>query len=96
MIEQACRLILRCIRAAGRERLISPTAAAMAEYDRELQQALAGTVWATGCRSWYKRADGRITALYPYSAQTWRRRHKRMNINHFEIQSRKIGSTLTP
>jgi cation diffusion facilitator CzcD-associated flavoprotein CzcO len=96
MIEQACRLILQCVRAAGRERLIAPTEAAMAAYDREMQQALAGTVWATGCRSWYKRADGRITALYPYRAQTWRRRHKRINLNHFEIQSRKVGSILTP
>jgi cation diffusion facilitator CzcD-associated flavoprotein CzcO len=89
MIEQAANLILRCIEAAGRDGLIAPTAAAMQSYDRELQAALAGTVWAGGCRSWYKRADGRITVLYPYDARTYRRRHKNIKINDFTIKSRK-------
>jgi len=47
----------------------------MQAYDAEIQAALAKTVWATSCSSWYKRDDGRITVLYPYNAQTYRRRH---------------------
>ena len=55
-------------------------------YDNEIQQALAGTVWLTSCQSWYKRADGRITVLYPYNGQTYRRRHRTLRREHFEIK----------
>jgi cation diffusion facilitator CzcD-associated flavoprotein CzcO len=89
MIEQAANLILQCIEAAGADGLIAPTAEAMRAYDREIQAALAGTVWATGCKSWYKRADGRITILYPFSAQTWRSRHRKLRREHFDIWPRR-------
>jgi cation diffusion facilitator CzcD-associated flavoprotein CzcO len=88
MIEQSANLIMQCIEAAGAEGLIAPTPEAMQAYDREIQEALAGTVWATSCSSWYKRADGRITILYPYSGQTYRRRHRHMRREHFEIRRR--------
>jgi len=57
----------------------------MDNYNSEIQQALAGTVWATSCSSWYKRDDGRITALYPYSARTYRKRHRTFRPGHFDI-----------
>jgi cation diffusion facilitator CzcD-associated flavoprotein CzcO len=83
MIEQAANLILRCIEAAGEDGLLAPTEQAMRAYDRVIQAALAGTVWATGCKSWYKRPDGRITVLYPFDARTYRRRHKNIQIKDF-------------
>jgi cation diffusion facilitator CzcD-associated flavoprotein CzcO len=88
MIEQACNMIMNCIEAAGSDGLIEPTETAMLEYDREIQAALAGTVWATSCSSWYKREDGYITILYPYSGQTFRRRHKKLHRQHFETRPR--------
>jgi cation diffusion facilitator CzcD-associated flavoprotein CzcO len=88
MIEQSANMILDCIRAAGEDGLIAPREEAMQAYDREIQQALAGTVWATSCSSWYKRADGRITILYPFSAQTYRRRHRKLRREHFEVVRR--------
>jgi cation diffusion facilitator CzcD-associated flavoprotein CzcO len=88
MIEQAANMIINCIRAAGKDGLIAPTEAAMRAYDRKIQADLAGTVWATSCSSWYKRADGRITILYPYNAQTFRRRHRKLCLEHFEIAKR--------
>lgn len=36
----------------------------------EIQEQLKGTVWASGCSSWYQQADGKNTALWPFS--TWR------------------------
>jgi hypothetical protein len=96
MIEQAAHYIVQCIQAAGPDGLIAPTESAMRSYDRELQEALAGTVWATSCHSWYKREDGRITALYPYNASTYRKRHKKININDFEILSRKESTFSQP
>jgi cation diffusion facilitator CzcD-associated flavoprotein CzcO len=88
MIEQGANMIINCIKAAGMDGLIAPTEQAMRAYDDEIQQALAGTVWATSCQSWYKRADGRITILYPYNAQTYRRRHRKLRREDFEIRPR--------
>jgi len=85
MIEQAANLIINCIRAAGKDGLIAPKDEAMRAYDDDIQDSLAGTVWATSCSSWYKRDDGHITVLYPYNAQTFRRRHRKFNKSHFEI-----------
>jgi cation diffusion facilitator CzcD-associated flavoprotein CzcO len=85
MIEQAANMIIDCIKAAGKNGLIAPKEEAMQAYDAEIQAALAGTVWATSCSSWYKRDDGHITILYPYNAQTFRRRHKKLHREHFEI-----------
>jgi cation diffusion facilitator CzcD-associated flavoprotein CzcO len=87
MIEQSANLIINCIEAAGEGGLIAPTEKAMRAYDDEIQAALAGTVWATSCSSWYKRKDGHITILYPYNAQTYRRRHKKLRREHFEIRN---------
>jgi cation diffusion facilitator CzcD-associated flavoprotein CzcO len=87
MIEQQANLIMACIQAGGRSKLISPSTAAMRAYNEEIQEALSGTVWATSCSSWYKRDDGRITVLYPYNAMTFRRRHKKPNWADFEIEA---------
>lgn len=88
MIEQSANMIINCIRAAGENGLIEPTEQAMKAYDSEIQQSLAGTVWATSCSSWYKREDGYITILYPYNAQTYRKRHRKLRLEHFEIRQR--------
>jgi hypothetical protein len=87
MIEQAANMIIDCIGAAGKNGLIAPKEEAMQAYDAEIQAALAGTVWATSCSSWYKRDDGHITILYPYNAQTFRRRHRMIHAEHFEIDA---------
>lgn len=85
MIEQSANLIMNCIQAAGEDGLIAPREKAMREYDAEIQAALAGTVWATSCSSWYKRDDGHITILYPYNAQTYRKRHQHIRLEDFEL-----------
>lgn len=88
MIEQSANLIVNCIRAAGKDGLIAPSEEAMQAYDDEIQAALATTVWATSCQSWYKRDDGRITILYPYNARAFRKSHREFERDHFEIRTR--------
>jgi cation diffusion facilitator CzcD-associated flavoprotein CzcO len=87
MIEQSANLIINCIKAAGKDGLIAPKAEAMQAYDAEIQAALAKTVWATSCSSWYKRDDGHITILYPYNAQTYRRRHQKIRLEDFQLSN---------
>jgi cation diffusion facilitator CzcD-associated flavoprotein CzcO len=38
---------------------------AMNQYNEELQKTLATSVWAAGCRSWYKAESGKIIGIYP-------------------------------
>jgi len=45
-----------------------------AAYNRELDAKLSGTVWSTGCSSWYLDASGRNAALWP--DWTWRFRQR--------------------
>jgi len=87
MIEQSANLIIDCIKAAGKQGRIEPKAEAMQAYDAEIQAALAKTVWATSCSSWYKREDGHITILYPYNAQAYRRGHKKIRLEDFHLSS---------
>jgi len=87
MIEQSANLIINCIKAAGKQGRIEPKTEAMQAYDAEIQAALAKTVWATSCSSWYKREDGHITILYPYNAQAYRRGHKKIRLEDFHLSS---------
>ncbi len=69
MIECQARYIagaLDTMRAGGLA-MIEPTVAATRRYNDRLQQRLAGTVWATGCKSWYQDAAGKNTTLWPGS-----------------------------
>jgi hypothetical protein len=37
-----------------------------------MQQKMKGTVWSSGCKSWYQNADGHIDTLWPgYTWQYW-------------------------
>jgi hypothetical protein len=49
-------------------------------YNERLAEALRGTVWDTGCQSYFKNAQGKIATQLPYpSLWYWRRtRHFRV------------------
>jgi hypothetical protein len=85
MIEQQVDYIMQCITKAGKNQLIAPTPQAMAEFNEGLQEKLQETVWAGSCSSYYKRPDGRIATLYPYNARTFRKRHRHIQWNDFQI-----------
>lgn len=43
-------------------------------YNVALQKKLAGSIWATGCNSWYQHRSGKITVLWPgFTFEFWRR-----------------------
>jgi cation diffusion facilitator CzcD-associated flavoprotein CzcO len=47
-------------------------------FDRELREALANTVWHTGCTSWYVDADGNDPSQWPWTWSRYRRRTERL------------------
>lgn len=72
MIECQVRYVMDCLREL-RERgaqYLDVRPEAQAEFNARVQQRLAGTVWSSGCRSWYQQADGRNITIWPWS--TWK------------------------
>jgi cation diffusion facilitator CzcD-associated flavoprotein CzcO len=56
---------------SGRCSEVSPTAEATAHFDAERMAAAKGTVWATGCRSWYLDEEG-IPSAWPWTFDRFR------------------------
>ncbi len=50
----------------GRGRGVQPTETAMEAFNRSLKDSMHGTIWQTGCQSWYLDADG-WPALWPWT-----------------------------
>ena len=89
MIEQSVRYILELIDKAGGDGMISVRHEPLAAYNETLHAQLEQTVWASGCKSWYRREDGKIIILYPNNARAFREQLKRVNMADFEI--RRLG-----
>jgi cation diffusion facilitator CzcD-associated flavoprotein CzcO len=77
IIEANAAHIVGALTAARRRgaTLIEVKREVQAAYNAELQQRLHGSVWMTGCQSWYQdRRSGKISTLWPgFSTQYWAR-----------------------
>lgn len=69
MIESQVRYALSCMRAvrARRAAYLDVKPQVQRRHNEALQQALAHSVWATGCTSWYQQDDGRNFTLWPHT-----------------------------
>jgi cation diffusion facilitator CzcD-associated flavoprotein CzcO len=54
-------------------------------FDRKLRDALAGTVWHTGCTSWYVDQDGNDPNQWPWLWRDYRRRTARIDPAAYEL-----------
>ena len=72
MIEAQVDYIIKCIDLVKQKGVdyIDVKPEAMTRFLGEMTQALKGTVWSSGCKSWYQTADGINFAIWPKS--TWR------------------------
>jgi cation diffusion facilitator CzcD-associated flavoprotein CzcO len=73
MIECQANYILRCLcRLFAGAGAVEVEAEAMARYQARLEREIARTVWAAGCRSWYKTDAGKVTNNWSgYTVQYW-------------------------
>jgi cation diffusion facilitator CzcD-associated flavoprotein CzcO len=69
MIEAQVRYVLDCMRELRRRGTdwLDVRPEAQRRYNERLQAALDGTVWTSGCTSWYQQADGRNFTIWPWS-----------------------------
>jgi cation diffusion facilitator CzcD-associated flavoprotein CzcO len=54
-------------------------------YNDTLQQQFKGTVWHSGCKSWYMNRAGKNTTLFPRLTQTFRKLTRRFNPSKFYL-----------
>jgi cation diffusion facilitator CzcD-associated flavoprotein CzcO len=72
MIECQVRYVMACLRElkARQADWLDVTADAQKQFNRRVQRSLNGTVWTSGCKSWYQQSDGKNFTIWPWS--TWR------------------------
>ena len=87
MLEAQVGWVVQAVRALREQRLrwmdVRPDIAAA--FDAWVQRRLGGTVFATGCHSWYLTERGRNTQNWPASTLTFRRRLRRLRLEDFEL-----------
>jgi len=59
---------------------------AVERFNAEIQALLQGSVWASGCASWYLDAEGRNTTLWPDFTFRFRRRTRRFDPDNYELR----------
>jgi cation diffusion facilitator CzcD-associated flavoprotein CzcO len=87
MIESQLNYVLGALERMRRTgvRALEPRAEAQERFVAAVDRRMAGTVWATGCRSWYIDATGRNSTLWPGSTWRYRRRMKRFDAQAYEV-----------
>ncbi len=82
MIELATSYVLACLdRARAGAQVL--TDRAQEDFTTEMLQRSRGTVWASGCRSWYLDRFGNNTAVWPGSTVSYWWRTRRVDRDHF-------------
>ena len=83
MIEFATRYVLHAIERAGALGRVT-TERAQAAFGAEVRERSEGTVWMSGCRSWYLDAAGNNATIWPWSTVAYWWRTRRSDPSHFE------------
>ncbi|MEN8160520.1 MAG: NAD(P)/FAD-dependent oxidoreductase, partial [Myxococcota bacterium] len=84
--ETQTKYILDCIERLDREpgRVIMPKREAAEAFQTSLREAMKGTIWVTGCNSWYISPEGTPT-LWPWPAHEFHRVMKKPDFDDFEF-----------
>ncbi len=87
VVEAAAQHVIAGLRELERRRArtIELRAQAAEAFDRELRAALAGTVWHTGCTSWYLDENGNDPNQWPWLWSTYRRRAANLDPTAYEL-----------
>jgi len=90
MIECQVRYIMDCLRALAERDLawLDVRTDVMRSYNERLQAILARSVWAKVGKSWYKRADGRITNNWSGSTVEYWWRTRRADLRLYRLGAR--------
>ena len=87
MIEAAMTHVIAALEELERTgaRRIEISRRAADAFDHELRAALAGTVWHSGCRSYYLDEHGNNPSMWPWRSSAYRRRTARLEPSAYEL-----------
>ena len=87
MIESQIAYVLHAIETikARRLKLVDVRPAVQAAYNQRLHRRFDGTVWKTGCKSWYQTRTGKNTTLWPGFTFEFRLRTRRFDPADYEL-----------
>lgn len=68
----------------GRYREVAPTAAATTRFNAAIKEAMKGTVWVTGCRSWYLDRNGN-PAMWPWTFERFEAEMAKPDLGDFDL-----------
>jgi cation diffusion facilitator CzcD-associated flavoprotein CzcO len=77
---------LDALDAAGPGAALDVKAEVQEAYNLDLQAKLKGTVWASGCNSWYINRQGRNTAIYPAPTSQYRKLMRRFDAQAYAVR----------
>jgi cation diffusion facilitator CzcD-associated flavoprotein CzcO len=89
MIESQISYILDCLQMMDRRKLQAVEVQPEVEktFISEMERRMPGTVWASGCKSWYLDARGQNTTLWPGFTFEFRRRTRHFDPQHYHLIS---------
>jgi len=70
---------------AGPDAFLDVKPEAQARYNATVQQKLAGTVWASGCQSWYLDSRGKNTTIWPGLTAAYRKATRQVNPADYDV-----------
>jgi cation diffusion facilitator CzcD-associated flavoprotein CzcO len=85
ILEAQATYVLSALRAMRLHRVsaVDVRREVMDTYNRELAEALAGTVWSDGCQSYFKNANGRIATQLPQTSRWYADRTRRFRMREY-------------
>ncbi|GAC1372262.1 MAG: NAD(P)/FAD-dependent oxidoreductase [Ktedonobacteraceae bacterium] len=93
MIESQLAYITDCLRKMQRSsiRAVEVRPAVQEAFYAEMQRRMQGTVWTSGCSSWYLDAQGHNTTLWPGFTFEYRYRTRRFDARHYNLLPRQAA-----
>jgi hypothetical protein len=87
MIESQLKYILDCLRTMDQRNLgaVEVQSEIQEAFNSEMQKRMQGTVWTSGCKSWYLDANGHNTTLWPGFTFEFRRRLRHFDPKHYNL-----------
>jgi len=95
MIEKQVDYIVKCMKTMEKKGAgyMDLKAGVQKTFNDEIQRRQVGTVWASGCKSWYQQADGRNVVIWP--GTTLRYQHELKNVDFNVYDWVRVGKDVT-
>jgi cyclohexanone monooxygenase len=88
MIESQTNYIIDCVQKMLHQNIksVEVKKEVQTKFNIEIQKKLEGTIWLSGCKSWYLSADGKNHTVWPGFTLEFRNRTKTINLNDYIVE----------